>query len=270
MTVNFQRVTMMRTARFWTLMLALAGFALPAMIAGGGRPAVAAGETFDAGQKAQIESIIKDYLLKNPELLMQMDEALKAKQEAENNQKFKVALAQNKDAVYHNTALPFAGDEKGDVTAIEFFDYNCPHCRNTFEGVNKILQTDKKVRFVFVDIPIIAPQLKGTTAVALASINQGKYWEVHKAFMEAKGTIAEDRAYQIAGKLGLDMVKLKADAESDEIKKLMDDNLSLANKLNVSGTPFFMVGDHTVSGEASYDDFATMIADTRKSGCKMC
>ena len=270
MTFNFERAIVARSLRLLTCALAVAGLAITFLAFAARHDAVAASDAFDAGQRAQIEAIIKDYLLKNPELLMQMDEALKQKTEADNAVKFKAAIADSKDAVFHNPALPFAGDPKGDVTAVEFFDYNCPHCRNTFEGVSKLLDSDKKVHFVFIDVPIIAPQLKASTAIALAAMKQGKYWEVHKAFMEAKGTINEERAYLIAGKLGLDMAKLKTDAESDAVKKLMDDNLNLANKLNVSGTPFFMVGDHTVSGEASYEEFASMVADTRKNGCKIC
>ena len=137
----------------------------------------------------------------------------------------------------------------------------------------KTIKADPKIRFVFKELPIINQDASpGAAKVALAARVQGKYLELHQALMKSQGTASEATALKKAEALGLDMAKLKADMESPAIKSELDRVMDLAKKLNVGGTPFFLVGDHVVAGgyENLSELLATHVADVRKNGCSHC
>ena len=114
-------------------LIACAGLALAIGLSGSSSKAVAAGETFDATQKGQIEAIIKDYLLKNPEILVEVQRTLEQKQEVARNEATTKAVAANSASLFKNTSVPTAGAKDGDVKVVEFFDYNCIHCRDAVD-----------------------------------------------------------------------------------------------------------------------------------------
>lgn len=227
----------------------------------------------DAAQRAEIEQIIKEYLLANPEVLLDAQKALEEKMEQLQAAKTKSALKENADDILNSSTAPVAGNPKGDVTIVEFFDYNCGYCRRSFDEIASVIKKDENVRFVFKELPIIDPTASpGAAKVALAADKQGKYLEIHRALMEGQGSASEQSALAKAKSLGLDMDKLKADMESPDIQKELDRVLELAKKLNVGGTPFFLVGDHIVAG--GYDNLSELllkhVKDVRKSGCSYC
>ncbi len=234
--------------------------------------AVAAGDAFSADQKAQLGALIKDYLLKNPEVMIDVQRILEAKQEAQRQESAAKAVSENASSLYKNAGLPVAGDGKGDVTVVEFFDYNCGYCRKAVEPMGKLIDADKKVKVVMVDFPIFGKDSEGAARVAIAAGKQGKYWEMHQALLRHKGANSEEVAYQLAEKMGLDMAKLKADAGSEATSKLMADNKALAEKLGIQGTPHFYVGDKVIPGapENLYDELTSLVGDVRKNGCKIC
>jgi len=262
MTFSFPRLT--------TFGLALGGLMLTALT--GHQSVAAASDGFDAGQKAAIEGIIKDYLLKNPELLIDVQRVLEAKQEAQRQETMSKAVADNSSSLFKNSAVPSAGAEKGDVTVVEFFDYNCVHCRDAVDHMSKLIDSDKKVHVVFMDFPIFGKDSEGAARVAIAASKQGKYWELHKEMLLHKGANSEEQAYKLAEKLGLDMTKLKADAVSPETVKQLQSNRELADKLGIQGTPHFIIDDKVIPGAPDnlYDQLASLIGDVRKSGCKYC
>jgi protein-disulfide isomerase len=235
-------------------------------------PVVAQDAAFSADQKKAIEKIIKDYLVTNPEVLMDANAALEAKMEKIQAEKIKVGLAENSKAIYRSEATPVAGKKDGDITVAEFFDYNCGFCKKSFADISKLIAADPKVRVVFKELPILSKGSEEAARVALAAGLQGKYWEVHSGLLDSKAQANEASALKIAEKAGLDMAKLKKDADGPEVKAELASARELAQKLGINGTPHFLVGDKSIGG-APQDLLAQLtghIADLRKSGCKTC
>ena len=273
MTFEFFPIALKRSLRAAALaLIAGAGLALAVGLSGDGGKAVAANDGFSEAQRGQIESIIKDYLLKNPELMIEIQRTLEQKQEVARQEASGKALAANAASLFKNASMPFGGDQKGDVTVVEFFDYNCIHCRDAVEPIGKLIDADKKVHVMFVDFPIFGKDSEGAARVAIAAGKQGKYWEMHRDLLLHKGSNSEEAAYKLADKLGLDVAKLKVDANSAETTKLLKDNTALAGKLGINGTPHFIVDNKVIPGAPDdlYDQLSSLVGDVRKNGCKVC
>ena len=223
-------------------------------------------------QRLQIEAIVKNYLLKNPEVLMEAQSALEAKMDKIQAERTAAAIKLNAKEIFRPAASPVVGNAKGDVTVIEFFDYNCPYCKKAFQEVAQLVEKDKQVKLILKEFPILSKGSEEAAKVALAAKLQGKYWEVHRALNEAQGQSNEASALRVAEKLGLDMAKLKRDMASAEVKKEIDETRALAMKLGIQGTPHFLVGDRVIPGapENLLEQIAKNVAEVRKEGCKVC
>ncbi len=252
--------------------LAILGAGVALVPSGPAGMAQAAGDGFSDAQKAELGGLIKDYLLKNPEVMIEVQRVLEAKMEAQRQEAASKAVSENASSLYKNAALPAIGDAKGDVTVVEFFDYNCGYCRKAMDPISKLMTNDKKVKVVMVDFPIFGKDSEGAARVAIAAGKQGKYWEMHQALLQHKGANSEAVGYQLGEKLGLDVAKLKIDVASDETSKLLADNRALAEKLGIQGTPHFYVGEKVIPGapENLYDELTSLVGDVRKNGCKVC
>jgi protein-disulfide isomerase len=245
----------------------------PAAAAPSAEPKVAAVEGgLNPMQRKEIEAIVRDYLLKNPEILMEAQNALEAKMDKIQSERTATAIKLNAREIFRPAASPVVGNAKGDVTVIEFFDYNCPYCRKAFSQVAQLVEKDKQVKLILKEFPILSKGSEEAAKVALAAKLQGKYWEVHRALNESQGQSNEASALRIAEKLGLDMARLKRDMASAEVKKEIDDTRALALKLGIQGTPHFLVGDRVIPGapENLLEQIAKNVAEVRKEGCKVC
>lgn len=232
----------------------------------------AGGTAFTDEQKKALGDIIKDFLVKNPDIMIDVQTALDAKIEKDQAEKLKAFMASNAKDIYRNADSPVAGDPNGDITVVEFFDYNCGYCKRGLPEVQKLLQTDKKVRFVFKELPILSKGSEEAARVALAAKRQGKYWEFHQALLGSKGQANEASALKAAESLGLDMAKIKTDMASAEVKAELDNMKDLAKKMGINGTPHFLVGDKSIPGapEDLHDQLEKMVGEFRKSGCAAC
>jgi protein-disulfide isomerase len=232
----------------------------------------AGGSTFSDEQKKALGEIIKDYLIKNPEIMVDVQNALDEKMQKDQDAKLKSFMAENGKSIFRSPGSSVAGDANGDITVVEFFDYNCGYCKRGLPEVQKLLQDDKKVRFVFKELPILSKGSEEAARVALAVKRQGKYWEFHQAMLGSKGHADEASALKIAESLGLDMGKIKADMASDDVKNELRDDLLLAKKMGINGTPHFLVGDKSIPGapEDLHDQLETLVSGFRKDGCPIC
>ena len=232
----------------------------------------AGGAVFTDDQKKAIGELIKDFLVSNPEVLVEAQTALEAKLEKEQAEKLKTFVSENAKEIYRNADSPVAGDPNGDITVVEFFDYNCGYCKRGLPEVQKLIQADKKVRFVFKELPILSKGSEETARAALAAKRQGKYWEFHQAMLSAKGQANEASSLKAAEALGLDVTKLKADMASDGVKTELDAMKALAKKMGINGTPHFLVGDKSIPGapEDLHNQLEALVGDFRKSGCSTC
>jgi protein-disulfide isomerase len=227
---------------------------------------------FTPDQKQQIEKIIKDYLITNPEIFIEVQTALEEKMEKEQAEKLKVAIAENAAEIYREPDAAVAGNPDGDITVVEFFDYNCGYCKRGLGDIVKLVESDPNVRVVFKELPILSKGSEEAARVALAAKKQGKYWEVHRALLQARGHMNEAAALRLAEKEGVDMEQLKADMASPEVAAEVAKSEELAKKMGVNGTPHFLVGDRAIPGapEDLYQQLARHVEELRKEGCKYC
>jgi len=244
----------------------------PAAQAPAAAAAPSGSSAFTPAQRKELEGIIKDILLNNPELLMEAQTALEAKMEKIQNERMAVAIKDNSAEIFRPTASPIVGNSNGDVTVIEFFDYNCGYCKKAFPDVAQLIDKDKKVKLIPKEFPILAKGSEEASRVALAAKAQGKYWEFHRAMLESQGQANEASALKVAEKLGLDMARLKKDMASPEVKKEIEDTRKLAAKLGIQGTPHFLVGDRIIPGapENLAELLGQNVKEVRKDGCKVC
>ena len=221
--------------------------------------------TFSPAQRKELEAIIKDILLNNPEIMLEVQNALEAKMDKIQAERMAVAIKEHATELFRPAGSPVVGNLKGDVPVIEFFDYNCGYCKKAFTELSQLMDKDKKVRVILKEFPILAKGSEEASRVALAAKMQGKYWEFHRAMLESQGQANEASALRVAEKLGLDMARLKKDMASAEVKKEIEDTRQLATKMGIQGTPHFIVGDRIIAGRAGEPDRAARQARRRRA-----
>jgi protein-disulfide isomerase len=226
--------------------------------------------SFTDAQKAEMEEIIRGYLLKNPEMLRDMAEKLEQKDKLAEEELRGKALVSFKDQVFKTSTDPFIGNAKGDVVVVEFMDYNCGWCKKSMSEVSTLLKSDPKVKFVFKELPIFGEHSEFAARAALAAAKQGKYWELHQAMFSHEGQVTTDVVKQLAEAQGLDIKKLQVDIESKEIGEQIAANLQLGKDLAINGTPAFIIDDQVHGGYLPLDGMTAAIADVRTKGCKYC
>jgi len=217
----------------------------------------------------RIERIIRDYLVNKPEILVEMTNEVDKRQAVEQSVQQQKAISKNADAIFRSPVTPVAGNPDGDVSVVEFFDYNCPYCRRSLPAVLKLINEDGKVRLVLKELPILSDDSVAAAKLALAANKQGKYFEMHRKLFSESGRANKDKALRIAKELGLDIAQLQKDAENPDIKKALDETKDLAQKVNLEGTPMFLIGDRIIGGAPDdlFDQLKDKVAEVRQSGC---
>ncbi|WP_165769516.1 DsbA family protein [Arboricoccus pini] len=209
--------------------------------------------------REQVEQIVKDYLMREPEVIYQALAELQKKHEQAATDQRQQAIGQYRDAIFAQPTDPVAGNANGDVTLVEFFDFRCGYCRGMADDLWKMMDKDKSLRVVFKDIPILGPDSKVAAQAALAAQKQGKYLEMHKDLMVATD-FSKTSLHAMAKKHGLDLARFDSDMAGPDVAELIDQNLQLASALGINGTPSFIVGDTLVPGAvpiASLEELVT-------------
>ena len=226
------------------------------------RPAAAAG--FTPAQRQEIEQILHDYLVHNPEVLIDALRDAEAQLTRDADAKASQALNDRRREVFADPVDPVGGNPHGDATIVEFFDYRCPYCKQVQPSLRQLIEQDPRLRLVYKELPVLGPASVTAAHAALAAQKQGKYEAFHTAMMAARGQITDDTVYRIAGSVGLDLDRLKKDMAAPEVEQALKANLALADALNIHGTPAFIVGDRIVPGAVGLDALKDMVADARK------
>jgi protein-disulfide isomerase len=200
-------------------------------------------ETLSTGQVKQVKEVVHDYLVTNPQVLVEASQALQKQEAAKAGVNAKVAIAQNAAAIFANAGSPVVGNPKGEVTLVEFFDYQCPHCKDMKGTLEKLITENPSLRVVYKELPIFGQSSKDASAIALAAAKQGadKYLVLHNALLVAENPLTKEKILQIAKSVGLDAAKLSQDMNDPAIQKQIDDNFILAQALNLIGTPTFVI-----------------------------
>ena len=215
-------------------------------------------------QRQAIEAIIRDYLMHNPDILIEALRAAEEKANRDADANAAVVLKDRRGEVFDDPASPVGGNPQGDVTIVEFFDYRCPYCKQVQPTLQKLLDQDRKLRFVYKEMPVLGAPSVTAAHAALAARLQGKYEHFHSAMMATKGQITDEVVYQVAGSVGLDVDRLKRDMTAPEIEQAVKANLALAKALDIRGTPGFIIGEHVVPGAIDLDALKDLVADARK------
>ncbi len=218
----------------------------------------------------KIVDIVHNYLTKNPEILVEMTGELDKRQQAEQAAQQEKVISDNAEAIFRSPLDYAGGNPNGDVSVVEFFDYNCGFCRRALPDLVKLMDNDDKVRVVFKELPIFGDESEGAARGALAAGKQGKYFEMHQKLFEEPGKADKDKAVRIASELGLDVPQFEKDMEGPSVQKALDEAKELAQKLGLQGTPLYLIGDRIVPGAPDdlYDQLTAKVAEVREKGCK--
>ena len=212
-----------------------------------------------------IRQIVRDYLLEHPELLVEVQQALRVKQEAEQEEQTRQAIERLHDKIFADPEAPVAGNPAGAIALVEFFDYRCGYCRRVKPTLETLLAENDDVRIVFKEFPILGPESTLAARAALASRAQGLYEPFHWALMGADGPFDLDHILTVARSVGLDDERLVLDMEDPALDALIEQNAVLASNLGVRGTPAFVIGDRMIRGALPLERFRIAIADARQA-----
>ncbi|HEY0836395.1 MAG TPA: DsbA family protein [Azospirillum sp.] len=219
---------------------------------------------FNDTQRRAIEEVVRDYLVKHPEVIIEAIDELQKRERADTAAKQKDALSAHRQKIFQDPASPVGGNPQGDVTVVEFFDYQCGYCKAVVGDVATLLKSDGKVRFVYKEFPILGPASLTAAKAALAARAQDKYEPLHNALMAHKGQLDDAKIYQIAASAGLDVERLKKDMATPEVEQALGANHALAEALGIRGTPAFVVGNELVPGAIKLDEMKRLVAQARK------
>lgn len=222
----------------------------------------AAGE-FSKSQTKSIEKIVHDYLVQNPEVMIEVMSELDARQEAAKKSAQNDAVATHHKAIFNDPTSFVAGNPQGDVTIVEFFDYNCGFCKRTFAPLMNTLKDDGNVRLVLKEFPILGPSSVIASRATMAAAKQGKYFEMYKALFMHKGSLNEEEIMAVAESVGLDIAQLRRDMTDPAFAKTIERNEALAQALKINGTPSFVIGDTLFPGALEAEDLKQAIKEAR-------
>ncbi len=232
----------------------------------------AGASTATAQSKEDIEKVIREYILKNPELIQEAIIELRKKQElAETSQRLK-AIETHKKQIFESPRDVVIGNPKGNVTLVEFFDYNCGYCKRALNDINALLKSDPNLKVVLKELPILSEGSVEAARIAVAVRMQdpSKYLAFHRILMSAKGEANGAQALAAAQKAGLDVERIKKDIANPEVDATLHEVADLAKALAISGTPSYVLGDQLIPGALPYERLAVAIAQVRKCGKVEC
>ncbi len=208
----------------------------------------------------EIKSIIKQYILENPEIIIESLENFTVSEKKKEREDI-VNILNN---FYNNKEylkLPSMGSKENNLIVVEFVDYNCGYCKKTLPIISKLIKNFQNIKIVFVDYPILSETSEIAARASLAAHEQKAYFKFHSILLNNSQSINEDYIYKVALNLGLDIKKFKQDMASSKIKKSILSNVKLARSLNIRGTPTFIIKDQILPGAYDYDKLEKIILD---------
>lgn len=211
--------------------------------------------TISPAERAKIEQVVQEYILQKPEIIVQAVQKLQQKQyeEAEQTVKKTQQIASGfSKALFHQANDPIAGNSKGKITIVEFFDYQCQHCIDMAPVIAETIKANPDVRIVYKDFPIRGPVSEFAARAALAANKQGKYYDFSHALLTTNKPLTQDLVLQIAKEKGLNIEKLKKDMNDKSVNDVLQSNMKLAKDLKLFGTPAFFIGKTDANGEINY------------------
>lgn len=213
--------------------------------------------------EVRIKELALEAILENPEIIQQAIQRFEQLENERQKAQITATLADRRDTLERDDNAPVLGNPDGDVTVVEFFDYNCPYCKHVKPEISALLEIDKKIRLVYREWPILGPGSDYAARAALASREQGKYEEFHWALMALEVRAEESSILEAATKIGLDIEKLQQDMNAPEIESHIALSMELAQGLNITGTPTFIIGNSLAPGLVQADRLVQMVDQAR-------
>lgn len=225
-----------------------------------------------AEQKADIEAVVKDYILAHPEIIGEALTALQAKREAEQRAKQTAAITEMADKLQNSPHQAVLGNPKGAITLVEFFDYNCGYCRRALPDMTALIKANPDLRVVLKELPILSEGSveAARVSVAVKDLAPESYGDFHAALFEQPGPANAAKALAVAAELGLDAEALQAAGNKPGVTENFVEAQGLAQALGISGTPSYVIGGEVVPGAAGFDALQTKVAAVRSCGAATC
>ncbi len=233
----------------------------------------AAAEPFTPAQKAEIEAIVKSYLLREPEVLRDAASVLDDRAKVAEAKAREKVVGDPAGTLYSGASQAVIGNPSGQITLVEFFDYNCGYCKRAVADLLRLVKDNPDLRVVLRDLPILSENSEAAARVANAARKQldgPRFWELHQKLMSTRGKVGKEEALAAAKALGVDMDKLAKDAEAAQAEVGITESERLAKSLGISGTPAYVVGQEVVIGAVGYDALQAKVVSTRKCGKAEC
>lgn len=227
---------------------------------------VSAAELLTTDQQDEVRKIVREYLIENPDILIEAIQAYQVRAAQEENNRQQLALAHSKAALERDPSSPVIGNPEGDITVVEFMDYRCGYCKKVFPAVQELLKSDGNIRYVVKEFPILGPdsEIASRAAMSVWLSAPEKYMAYHAALMEARGGLSEKRVITMAEEMGLDGQQISEKMKSPEVVAILNKNRELAGALNIRGTPAFVIGNKLVPGAISIESLRELVAAARK------
>lgn len=207
---------------------------------------------FSAPQRGEIEQIVRNYLIAHPEVLQEAMAELEKRQTAQEAEKHKAGVKQHAQLLFNSPRQVVVGNAQGDVTFVEFFDYNCGYCKRAMEDMMALIKADPKLKVVLKEFPVLGPGSVEAAQVAVAVRMQDKtgkkYLEFHQKLLSGRGQVNRASALAAAKDIGLNMAQMEKDMASPEVKATLEESFKLAEALGLNGTPSYVIGDNVVIG----------------------
>lgn len=204
-------------------------------------------EGFSPTQQQAIEKIVHDYIVKNPEVLIEASQSLQAKEMAKAKSQAMQGITGNKAKLFNDANSPTAGNPNGKVIVVEFFDYQCSHCKEMQPIIEKLLAPGKDVKVIYKDFPIFGASSNYAAQMALAAAKQNKYLEFHNALFKVSGPLDEAKVQEVAKSVGLNVEQLKKDMNDPAVKQELTSTFEVAKALNLAGTPSFVISNKAMT-----------------------
>lgn len=223
--------------------------------------------------KQDVEKIVQEYLIKNPQVIQQSLAIMQQRQAEERRKQQATALTGQKETLYNSSRSVVVGNPKGDVTIVEFYDYNCGYCKSAVRDLQALIASDPKVRVVLKDFPILSQASAEAARVAVAAKKQlspQQYWTFHVALMSQSERANEATALLHAERMGVNMAKLKEDMNALDVPATLQETADLAKVLGVRGTPNYVIGDEIIPGAPGLEGLKELVSNVRKCGKGRC
>jgi protein-disulfide isomerase len=203
----------------------------------------------DAVTKGELGGLVRDYLVKNPEVIVEAVAEYQKGMQQKGVEESKKAVSANKQAIYDNPFIPSVGDKNAKVAVVEFFDYNCSACKFAFKAIDAAMKGDHKdVRFIFMEYPIFGEQSVKIAKIGLSvyALAPEKYYDFHSHMMEHKGSVTVEEALAYGDKIGVKRADIEKEMSKPKYEEIHKANADLGDKLKISGTPFMIIGEEIV------------------------